>query len=492
MPTVSRATLYRRFYLYAALSIAVASASVAAAVLLRTVLQVAGLGPRPLDADVSRAVSLSAAILAFALPVGAVHLVFILRGMRDPAERGSATRHGFLSLWIAVVLLAELFSGVSLVNVVVQSQNADPTPQLALMVVAALVGTIALSWAARTPPESPRARVRAAAIVLLVAMLVAVAFLGNAASAAGDLYASAAGVRPQAAFGQPVERTLRTALLSVGVALVVWAAAFAWQWRWRAMRDRLAYGLALYGAGVLALAVGVALEISGAIRHGRDPREVFAFTGAWPALAVGVLLVSIHGGLLLADRGRNGHPAVVGTRFLLAFPALVGLGALIAGLSNAWRAAVEGGQQAESDLAVAAGFMVVGLVAYPLPWLAFVRRSGPESAVRRFYLFSVVCLALVAAIGSGVRALYELIVTLAGTGDAESGRDALVWAAPAVLLAVVFVTHLWLLLRDQRRTRAAERVVEADALVALLEDVRAGRRSVAEAANMLRAGGSSL
>src|SRR6266545_2998566 len=123
MPTVSRATLYRRFYLYAALAIAVASASVAAAVLLRTVLQVAGLGPRPLDADVSRAVSLSAAILAFALPVGAVHLVC----------------------------------------------------------------TIAFSWAARTPPESPRARVRAAAIVLLVAMLVAVAFLGNAASAAGDL-----------------------------------------------------------------------------------------------------------------------------------------------------------------------------------------------------------------------------------------------------------------------------------------------------------------
>jgi hypothetical protein len=41
-------------------------------------------------------------------------------------------------------------------------------------------------------------------------------------------------------------------------------------------------------------------------------------------------------------------------------------------------------------------------------------------------------------------------------------------------------------LRDQRRTRAAEPAAPADPLVALLEDVRAGRVSVEQAAATIR------
>jgi len=54
------------------------------------------------------------------------------------------------------------------------------------------------------------------------------------------------------------------------------------------------------------------------------------------------------------------------------------------------------------------------------------------------------------------------------------------------VLAFVFAAHLALLLRDQRQTRATAVSPAADALVALLEDVRAGRVSVERAALTIR------
>jgi hypothetical protein len=53
----SRGAAYRRFYLYAALSVSVIALAVAAMLLLRQGLQLVGFGVRPLPADVSRAVA---------------------------------------------------------------------------------------------------------------------------------------------------------------------------------------------------------------------------------------------------------------------------------------------------------------------------------------------------------------------------------------------------------------------------------------------------
>jgi hypothetical protein len=57
---------------------------------------------------------------------------------------------------------------------------------------------------------------------------------------------------------------------------------------------------------------------------------------------------------------------------------------------------------------------------------------------------------------------------------------------PTLALAAIFATHLRLLLRDQRATHVTEAAAPADPLVALLEDVRAGRVSVEQAAATIR------
>jgi hypothetical protein len=106
--------------------------------------------------------------------------------------------------------------------------------------------------------------------------------------------------------------------------------------------------------------------------------------------------------------------------------------------------------------------------------------------VRRFHLFSVVCLALVAGLIGGVIGLYSAITALTGTGDRDAARTALTWVVPVVALAAIFARHLALLLRDQRQTHAAEVAPAADPLIALLEDVRAGRVSVERAAETIR------
>jgi hypothetical protein len=200
--------------------------------------------------------------------------------------------------------------------------------------------------------------------------------------------------------------------------------------------------------------------------------------------------VTVHLALLLHDRGRNGHPALTTTLLLLAFPALVGLGSVIGGLGLAWHAIVEREVVAAHlfthELTQAGALLGVGLAAYVPPWLAFTARTTADSAVRRFYLFTVVCLSLVGGLVSGVVVLYNAITALIGVGGTDAGRAGLTWLVPALALAAVFAMHLTLLLRDQRRTRAAEPAAPADPLVALLEDVRAGRVSVEQAAATIR------
>jgi len=112
-----------------------------------------------------------------------------------------------------------------------------------------------------------------------------------------------------------------------------------------------------------------------------------------------------------------------------------------------------------------------------------------EEAIRRFALFTVICLALAATVLLGVTSLYNALTFLIGVGGTDAEHNAVDFAVPALLVAAVFGAHLWLLLRDQRRTRPLESAAApADPLVELLEGVRAGRVPVTDAAARLRLG----
>ena len=494
MIATSRGAAYRRFYLYSALSVAVIALAVAGAVLLRVALESVGFGhPQP-AADVSRGVSLAAALLAVAAPVCAAHLWLIVRSLSDPAELSAAVRHQYLNLWVAFALLVVLFAGQAALAALAQQDGSDVTIQASILIVAAVVGAIAAWWISRTPPSSQQPRVRSAIVVMLVAMALAAFSLGNAASAAGGLfgdpYASPnffpRGFDPRSF----QEQTLRSRYLVAGLGLAIWSVGYAWQRPFRETRDRFGLALGGYGLGSALLIVGAAFAIGGAVRFVRDAAEVGAFTGPWAPVAAGALLAIVNGGLLLHDRGRSGHPAITTTRLLLAFPALVGLGLIVGGLGLAWHALLERDVVPAShigdDIAVAASLAIIGTLAYVPSWLAFRARTTAESAARRFYLFTVVCLALVAGLVSAVIVVYNAITVVAGVGEGDAARTAATWVEPALVLAFVFAAHLALLLRDQRQTRATAVSPAADALVALLEDVRAGRVSVERAALTIR------
>lgn len=493
MIALSRGAAYRRFYLYSALSVSVIALAVAGAVLLRIVMQSVGFGHPQSAGDVSRSVSLAAALLAVAVPVGGAHLWLILRSLRDPAERSAGVRHQYLNLWVAFALLVVLFAGQAALAAIAEQDGADVTIQASILIVAAAVGAIAAWWISRTPPSSEQPRVRSAIVVMLVAVALAAFSAGNAASAAGGLFAfpyAAPNFFPRGFDPRSFqEQTLRSSYLGVGLGLAIWSLGFVWQRRFRETRDRFGIALAGYGLGTALLLVGAAFLAGGAVRFARDPAQAGAFTGPWGPVAAGALLVVVHGAMLVHDRGRNGHPAVTTTRLLLAFPALIGLGCIVGALGLAWHAALERdvmpAQHVADDATQAAVLLIVGALAYVPSWLAFRGRTTAESAVRRFYLFTVVCLALVAGLVSSVIVVYNAITVVAGVSEPDAGRTALTWLVPALVLAAIFVAHLALLLRDQRRTRATD-VVSADPLLALLEEVRAGRVSIERAAATIR------
>lgn len=489
----SRGAGYRRFYLYSALSVAVIAIAVAGALLLRIAMQSVGLGERQSPNDVSRTVSLAAALLAVAVPVGGAHLWLILRSLADPAERASGARHQFLNLWLAFGLLVVLFAAQAAVSALSAQDRADVTIQASILVVAALVAAIAAGWVSRTPPASVQPRVRSAVVVMLVGLAVAAFSLGAAAGAAGSLFAypyASPNFFPRNFDPRSFdEQNLRSSYVTAGLGLAIWSFGFAWQRPFRETRDRFGLALAGYGLGSALAMVGGAFLIAGAVRFARDPSAAETFTGPWAPVAAGSLLVILSGRLLVHDRGRNGHPAVTTTRLLLAFPALVGLGSIVGGLALAWHAALERevmpAAHVTDDLIQAAALLSVGAIGYVPTWLAFRARTSADSAVRRFYLFTVVCLALVGGVVSSVIVVYNTITLIAGVSEFDAGRTALTWVVPALTLAAIFVTHLAMLRRDHRLSRAAD-VAPADPLLALLEDVRAGRVSIERAAATIR------
>ncbi len=497
----SRSAAYRRFYLYSALSIAVIACAIAATLLLRIALLAATGLPVPAD-ETSRNVALAVALFAIGVPVGGAHLWAIVRSLRDPGERSAGLRHQFLNLWVAFALLVILFAGEGAFSAQFPIAGTDVTFQASIAAIAAIVAAIAARWISRTPPVSSQPRIRGAVVVMLVAMATAAFAVASAAGGAGGIWLNASlpltpidanRLDPNLRGPSYHEGAFGTGLLTAGLALTIWSIGFSWQRRLTESRDRLGYALLGYGIGMLALLTGTALSINGGIAFARDPRQLSLFTSTWPVTAVGALLVAVHATVLLSDRGRNGHPPVTTTRLLLAFPSLVGVGLLVSGLSLVWHSFLERdvvtATRLTDDVVLGAALAAIGLAASFPAWRAFDARTTAGSAVRRFYLFTVVCLALVGGLISGVLILYYAITAIARVGERDAPLTALSWILPAVLLGAIFAAHLVLLLRDQRRTRATE-TAAPDTLVALLEDVRTGRVSVDDAAAKLRAPGA--
>ena len=488
---------YRRFYLYSALSIAVLAVAFGLGGLLSAVLHRLGLGAPAAADELSRSLSLAAAILVFAVPVGGGHLALIVRGLRDPDEAACDGRHRYLNLWLLAACAVELYAGSALISTLLMPFGGDAAVAIAALVVATIIGAVAWWWIERTPPHNPRFRTITARIAMLLAMTVAAFAASSAAGSIGGLlfggWVSTPVTGPGA--GRPpfdlpdiLQRQVRTSLVTLAYALVLWGLALVRQWRWREDRDRAVLFVGLYGLGVTLTLFAGAVELAALVRHqsvGADLRELRMVTTPLPALGAGTLLLVVHLLLLRADRGRNGHPATATDRILAAFPAVAGLAALVLGASLGWRAIVRG-----EEFWYAAALLGAGTLTHVPCWRALMGLTAdePHSAIRRFALFSIVCLSLVATVVAGVVSVYDALTAALAIGDRDSARAALEWFGPTGVAAVTFAVHLALLLRDQRRTRAESPSVARDDLLDLLDEVRRGVVSPSDAAARIRRG----
>ncbi len=485
---------YRRFYLYSALSISVLAGAVAVAAALALLLRVFGLGLVPPTADdVRLSLSQAAALLLFAVPIGVVHLRIINGSLGDPAERSANVRHFYLNLWILAALVTILAAATDLANrTVAIGETGDRSITSAAIVVAAVVAVVGWRWRRMTPAAGPRWELDAAFAAMAFAMLAAVFQAGGMAQGLGALATSS-----PTPFRPPNydENAVRTGASGLVIALAVWAIAARWVWRHRTAEIRIRYLTLGYAIGVLFLTFGAILLVQSIDLASRG-RSLGNPAGAWPPLAIGILLVGIHGTALLLDRGRNGRGPATTDRLLIGLPALAGLASLIGGVVVLWSFVVDhslmtvwGTDDARDHLGGALGPLIVGAVAYPVAWWAFLRRTDAVSAVRRFIVFTVVCLSLVGTVVAGAFGVFSLFSYLTGASDAQRHLHSFAtFVVPGLLFAAVFGAHLLMYLRDQRTQRAAAPAPsEADPLVLLMEDVAAGRVSALDGATRARA-----
>lgn len=507
---MDRAASFRRFYLYSALSIAVLAASFGVAALLSRSLEYAGLALRtPSEEDLRRTVSFALAVLVFAVPVGAAHFALIRRSLADPVEAAADVRHFYLNAWIAFAILV-VMSALAAIAQNVLNDSRDVATQSAFLVVAASVGLAAWRWRERTPAPTRKWEAICGTVALAVAMLVAAVSLAGAVNALALLL-----VDQPAGPGGPLgpggrlppysgswadlhARNLRNAGVYTAIALATWAFVARWQWRVPAVPLRRLYLTGAYAGGLAFLSFGAVNEIEQALTPGVNLRGV---SGPWPFLAIGLLVTPLHAAGLW--RERRSWPAAPGyiAQLLAAVPALFGLALLLAGLVMWWQLFVEAvllGRPSFLGAAQrAAGYTLVGALLFGIGITALARstRGAPRAEPRRFYLYTVICLALLATFLMGATTVYNVLVPLLGVTERGSGDRALQWSVPTLIGAVVFVTHLLVLRRDARADRPPSAIpappvpaFAADPLVALLGDVRAGRVEAADAAARIRAG----
>ena len=485
---------YRRFYLYSALSIAVLAVAIALTVLIALVLRMAGLSlSQPTDAEIRSAVALTSAILLVAIPVGVVHYLIIRRALRGSEERKASIRHFYLNFWIFVALLAALIAVQVLANATAPGITGDRASPLAAGLVAAAVGIVGWRWRATTPPRNLRWENDAAYGAMVLALLIGLSQLAGAVDALVRLRTE---VERFPGSGFPgslffLERQAWTGAWTSLAALAVWAICAIWQWQRRMQPIRLRYLVTFYGLGVLLLAAFLDVELAAFARwllgHG-SARDATTFL---PQVAVAVVLVALHAPLLVSDRGRNGRPAEVADRLAAAPISIAGIGLLAAAAAQGWTFVVDhvlvlGGSDDPADHAAAiAVSLALGLASYPLAWRA-LRSVTAGDAVRRFVLFTAVCVALAGGVIAAATALFALISgLLAGALQRSETHTMATWGGIAAIAFAVFVWQLAVLRRERREVVAEP--LERDALLDMLEAVARGELTPMDALARIRA-----
>lgn len=513
---MDRAASFKRFYLYSALSIAVLAASFGVTALIARSLEFAGLALRtPSDDDLRRTVSFALAVLVFAVPIGALHLALIRRSLGDPVEAAADARHFYLNAWVAVAILVVMGAAGLIAQNVLDGSRDLATP-LAFLIVALAVGVVAWRWRAATPARTAFWEASWGAVVLAAAMLMVAGSVGSGVSALARLlteqpagpggpFAPDGRLPPYSGTWADLQaRVAWNAAAQAAIALATWAFAARWQRGVPSAPLRRLYLIGAYTVGLGLLSFGAINGLELATSPGATLRSV---TGPWPFMAIGLLLVPLHALALRRESATWGVPRGYVVQMLAAIPALFGLVQLVVGLVLWWQLVVEvvllGRPGTFGAGPRAAGYTLVGGLLYGAASYALARstRDSPRAEPRRFYLYTVICLALLATVIAGATTVYNVLIPLLGVSERGSGDRALEWSVPTLIGALVFATHLIVLRRDARaaaagsvapppaaRPIAEDLAAPTDPLVRLLADVRDGRVAVADAAARIRGG----
>ena len=488
----------RSVYLYSALSIAVGAVAVAAVLLLSLLLELAGLASAPPTTDsIRERVSIAAAILIFALPVGAIHLWMIRGSLGDAAERIAGARHFYLNAWIVAGLTAATMSVFDITQRTIVLGTKDVGASLSALVVSIAVAFAAWRWREATPGARRLWQVIGAFTTLLAATVLGVMTLLELMAALTGLVTGRD--RPY----YPPSEAAWAATIGLLAALAMWGIGLRWQWRWRDLTFRTIYSAVGFAVGLLLLSLTGTDEVARLIAVGRGAMNATEVARFWTEPAIGVYLVALHLPWLLADRARIDLPTRVTDRLVRGITALVGLIVLAMALIPTWSYLAQevlhlgpAGPQGNiplGDGSVAA--TAVGLLLYVPAWTLFLRstRADVRSSLRRAYVLTVVCLSLLVTIFSGVISASNAISLALGAPASDPKiRATIDLAGVAVGLALLLAAHLWLLLRDMARARALPGAVATvrpavDPLVSVLEEVAAGRTTPRAAAARIRA-----
>ena len=435
----------RRVYVYVALTIALLATGFASIFLIQVGLQALGLREGDLSpSSVRESVAGGIAILVFALPVGGLHLWFAQRGIRDEAEARSWPRHLVLNALIVFGLVMATTAVFGLTAFLFRWPDRDMVAMQSGTLLFVIAGTIAVwRWREQTPSTTRIWQTIAAFATLAIATVLAVGPLSDLAAAFRSL--------AQPELKPPVP--LAAAFIPVAAVGAMWAIGLRWQWPWRDGWFRSAYSAALFAIGLAVLTRGLVDQIAALVSQAGAPAVVVAnVTAPWERLLVGAVLVSVHLGWVLADKGTTRAP-IVTDRTIAVIAAGCGLATLFVSWLFTWMwlsdllrdAPVTASRPQPSDFAIAA--FAVGALLFAPGLVALLRSTAgtPESVLRRGYLFGAIGLALLTTLVTGSFAAYNGVSLALGGTEQDFARDAARFAGYGGGAVIALVAHvLWL------------------------------------------------
>lgn len=465
--------------------------------------------------------------LLVGLLFGGGHCLLIRRDAHsDPGADGGSTRHLFLNGLMALSILIVVPAALNaLSDVDAAVGEIDPAISLSFLLVFGLLFGLVLWERARVPPASRGARIirqlqenGGQAILVIIASAV---ISSGISTVIGWILVKNHAAQPNCvpvATNTPASFTPSTfcttppalsSLLQIVLMLAVWrlyARLGAWS-RGLVLQRILWY--AASGYGVIWLLIGVAMGIytGAAVLFGvpnawRDALNAFLpFVGVF---ITGLLIATPYFLWLrrLAVQMPDRRQAI--QQGLLAIPAALSAGFLLAGVILLLQGAVEQAVPSSSPVgaagwATAVGALVAGL-GYPALWRGLRRASNPATPgpiiPRRAYVLVILAATAIGAIIAAVITAYQIAAVFLSLpfADALMARRA---AVVLLVLGAMALYHLWQLRADQRATHArtvAEQAappVEAggktpETLESILSAVAAGRLDPTTAAARIR------